>query len=115
MSDQPPPSTRGQKRIEKLKLTIEQASQQLKDAEARAKEQARKDETARKVEAGALALNHMRENPGTEFASIMFRLLNRYVPQHRRHLFAEFGIAPKAPANQDNQQSGSSIKDHFPG
>jgi hypothetical protein len=83
----------------------------------RDKEQGRRDETARKIEAGALALNHLRENPGSEFASVMFRLLNRYVPQHRRHLFDEFGITPDAPKQQDNDNDPAkegSLKGQFP-
>lgn len=117
MSDAPPKLSKRQQKIETQRLKVQQATQLLKDMEARAKEQFRKDETARKIEAGALALNHLRENPTSEFARILTRLLNRYVPQHRRHLFTEFGISAKAPdtPDQDNvKPDDQSLKGRFP-
>jgi hypothetical protein len=116
MPDSPQPQTRGQKRIAALKAQRAQIEQALKDAESRIKAQARKDETARKIEAGALALHHMRENPDSEFAAILLRLLNRYVPQHRRRLFSEFGISPDPPPGPvEKPATKSTLKDHFPG
>jgi len=73
---------------------------------ARAKAQVRRDDTARKVEAGALALNHMMENQDSEFYQIMFRLLNQNVPAFRRPLFKEMGIDPVSPKNSNAERKG---------
>lgn len=78
-----------------------QIDAQIKAIAAREKEKERAAETARKIEAGALALNHMRANQDSEFYRIMYRLINQNVPTFRRHLFTEFGIAP-APPKQSN-------------
>lgn len=121
MSDAPPsqkPSPKPRRSsIDKLREQKAQIDQRLRDAEARHRHQSRKDETARKIEAGALALNHLRENPTSEFARILTRLLNRYVPQHRRHLFTEFGIsakAPDAPVQDNVNPDDQSLKGRFP-
>jgi hypothetical protein len=74
-------------------LSIQEKMRQLAAQEAaivaRQKEQDRKDDTRRKVIAGALALEHMSANPSSEFASVLNRLLNEYVKRPaERALFA---------------------------
>jgi len=49
--------------------------------------------------AGALAIEHAEENPDSEFAVIIRRLLNQNVRVYRRRLFAEgvLAIEPEPP------------------
>lgn len=64
-------------------VSVQEKIRQLQAQEAamlaRQKEQARKDDTRRKVIAGALAIEHFEKNPDSEFARVMLRLLNDYV------------------------------------
>lgn len=72
--------------IEKLRQKKAQLEAQLKAAEARERETSRKEDTRRKVIAGALALEHYEKNANSEFAKVMARLLDEYVtrPADRR-------------------------------
>ena len=65
----------------------QQIEAQLKAIAAREKETARKEDTRRKVIAGALALEHMDKNPHSPFAGIMHDLLTNYVEPRSRYLF----------------------------
>jgi len=62
-----------------LKEKMKQLAAQAAAIEARQKEQDRKDDTRRKVIAGALALEHLHANPESEFASVLNKLLGEYV------------------------------------
>lgn len=62
-----------------LKEKMKQLAAQAAAIEARQKEQDRKDDTRRKVIAGALALEHLAANPSSEFAIVFNQLLNEYV------------------------------------
>ncbi|OYV24712.1 MAG: hypothetical protein B7W99_00870 [Rhodospirillales bacterium 20-58-10] len=86
-------------RIEALRQKRAQLDAQLKAAEARATEQARKEDTRRKVIAGALALEHMSKNPNSEFAKIMGKLLDEYVRTNDRYLF------PSLPTKPETEQA----------
>ncbi|MGP0092321.1 MAG: hypothetical protein ACLPKB_20525 [Xanthobacteraceae bacterium] len=66
----------------------EQIAEQLKQLNAREKENERKADTRRKVIAGALALEHFAQHPSGEFARVLFKLLNDHVDERARHLFA---------------------------
>jgi len=70
-----------------LEKKREQIEAQLKTIAAREKETARKEDTRRKVIAGALALEHMGKNPHSPFAGIMHDLLTNYVEPRSRYLF----------------------------
>ena len=70
-----------------LEKKREQIEAQLKAIAAREKETARKEDTRRKVIAGALALEHMDKNPHSPFAGIMHDLLTNYVEPRSRYLF----------------------------
>jgi len=76
-------------KMEKLRLKQSQIAAQLRDLEAKASAQARKDDTRRKVIAGALALEHMQKNAGSEFGKVMLRLLDEYALPRDRHLFPD--------------------------
>ena len=73
------PRTKGTDKLEALRKQAAQIQAQIQAGEARQREQARKDDTRRKVIAGALALEHMEKNAPSEFAKIMTRLLDEYV------------------------------------
>ena len=62
--------------------------EQLRKIEARQREQDRKDDTRRKVIAGALALEDMQKNPDSPLAARLRELLHDYVEPRSRHLFA---------------------------
>jgi hypothetical protein len=70
-----------------LRKRQEEIAAQLKLLEAREKEQARKNDSRRKIIAGALALEHFEKNPHGEFGRQMFKLLDQYVPERNRALF----------------------------
>jgi hypothetical protein len=55
-------------RIESLREKKAQLEEQIKNLEARERQQERKNDTRRKVIAGALALEHMSKNPTSDFA-----------------------------------------------
>jgi hypothetical protein len=71
---------------------------QLKLLEAREREQARKDDSRRKIIAGALALEHAEKNPDDAFSRQLFRLLDEYVAPRNRGLF------PGLPAQGINER-----------
>lgn len=91
-------------KIETLRRKRAELDAQLKAAEARANETARKADTRRKVIAGALAVEHMEKNPNSEFANVLGRLLNEYVVRPAdRALFPSLppvaaSSAPQSPA-----------------
>ena len=68
-----------------VKRKLNRAKAEQRAAE---KDQARRDDTRRKVIAGALALEHFEKNPGSEFGKKMFELLDEYTRPDDRHLFA---------------------------
>ena len=111
MPDQP--SDRKLSHLEKLKLKRDQLDAQIKLKEARALQQARKDDTRRKIIAGALALEHATSNPNSEFGKKLFRLLDEYVITDRER--ALFDMAPLAKAPANDQPASSNLSDNFPG
>ncbi len=73
------PRQKSADKLEALKLKISQLDAQKKALEARQKETDRKADTRRKVIAGALALEHIEKNAGSDFARTLMRLLDEYV------------------------------------
>ena len=75
-------------RLLMLRERRDQLDAQLRNLEARRKEAERKADTRRKVIAGALALEHFEANRDSEFAKVLFRLMDEYVVRpHDRVLF----------------------------
>src|SRR5579863_9784739 len=75
-------------RLEDLRRQKAVIEAQMRALEARKKLAERKADTRRKVIAGALALEHFTANRDSEFARILYRLLNEYVVRpHDRMLF----------------------------
>ena len=60
---------------------------QLKAIDAKTKTQARKDDTRRKVVAGALALEHMARNPQDAFSATLREIIAKSVDERARRLF----------------------------
>lgn len=88
-----------QSRLWKLKQKASQLDAKIKLIEARQKSQARKNETRKKIIAGALALHHAENNPEDLFSIKLFRLLNEYVVKpYERNLFG----LPPLPENSQN-------------
>ena len=99
-------------KIEALRQKQAQIAAQLKAAEAREKETARKADTRRKVIAGALAVEHAEKNPKSEFAKVLTKLLDEYVARPAdRALFP--ALPPLAQSTSSNGSGeASAAKDH---
>lgn len=91
------------KPLTKRERLVQQRAQldaKLKALDAREKNQTRKDDTRRKVIAGALVLEHMEKNPKSEFGKKLYALLDEYVRPNERRLFEHVGLPPApVPAN----------------
>ncbi len=114
--DQAPKLSRQQQAIEDQRRKVEQATQRLKDMQSRARVQQRKDDTRRKIIAGALALEHTEKNPDGTFAKKMLALLDEYVLKaYERSLFGMAPLPPD-PANQNTGQNAGQpgLKGQFP-
>ena len=66
-------------KLAKLQEQMAKLAAQARDLQAREKDKERKNDTRRKVIAGALALEHLEKNPGGHFATQLVALLNEYV------------------------------------
>lgn len=87
-------------RLETLRQKRDQIDAQLRLLEARRKAAERKADTRRKVIAGALALEHFEANRDSEFARVLFRLMDEYVVRpHDRPLFAFLPDLPSVPTD----------------
>jgi hypothetical protein len=82
MADKSKPSRR-----EALEKRAAEIANQLKALNARETAQERKNDTRRKVIAGALALEHRAKNPGDDFSKKLDALLHEYVKPNDRALF----------------------------
>jgi len=80
-----------EQQLAELKSKEAQLKARVQKKAAQIAKQKRKDDTRRKIVAGALALEHMDHDPA--FAKAMMRLLVRHVKPADRHLF-QLGDAP---------------------
>jgi len=86
-------------KLEAKKRLIEAQLKRLNALEA---EQRRKNDTRRKIIAGALALNHAADDENEDFRRTLYRLIGRYVvkPYER----ALFGLEPlETPAESETE------------
>ena len=88
-------------RVEKLKAKKAQIDAQLKAAQARERTQKRKDDTRRKIIAGALALEHAERNPDSEFTRTMLHLIQSGTKTDKDR--ALFDLDPALPSNTPPQ------------
>lgn len=95
-------------RIAKLEARRDQIDAQLKAVRARDRQQKRKEDTRRKIIAGSLAERHAQQNPDSEFATIMLRLIREYVVTDTERALFDLDPLPsndprKAPPNKAAQ------------
>jgi hypothetical protein len=90
-------------RLTTLEQQLERVQRAIRREKTQMKDDARAEDSHRKIVAGALALNHFAENPDSEFGRTMFRLLDEYTRPHERGLFAFLPKRDVPPASQDNQ------------
>ena len=84
----------------------EEIANQLKQLKASEKDSERKADTRRKIIAGALAREHFQKEPTSEFARVLFKLLDDYVEERSRHLFT---FLPKREGPQDNAAPAAQV------
>jgi hypothetical protein len=102
------PKQRPTDKLASLHEKMRQLQAQAAAIEARQKEQDRKNDTRRKVIAGALALEHATANADSGFAATLNRLLNEYVKRPSdRALFPDL---PEDSGNQETPTPRSEIK-----
>jgi|GEM_PF-930216 len=86
-------------RLEKLKVKKAQIEARIKGLQSRERQQTRKNDTRRKIIAGALALHHAEKNPDDPFSTKLLKLLNEYVTKpYERSLFG----LPALPEDSKN-------------
>lgn len=87
-----------QEKLAELQQKQDQLKARIQKEKAKLASDERKRDTRRKIIAGALALEHADQNPDSEFASILRKLLNRHVERNQdRELF---GLALKESHTQ---------------
>ncbi len=90
-------------RLKKLRQQQEELAQKIRLEESRLKEQARKDDTRRKILAGAVALDLAGNNP--QFRALLYEAFDRSLENERDR--ALFGLAGSSPASP--QASGPDV------
>jgi len=100
----PRPRTIDDDTLKTLEQRLEKVQRQLRQARAAQKDQTRRDDARRKIIAGALALEHFEKNPGSEFGTIMFRLIDEYARADDRRLF-EFLPVREDPKATDTDEA----------
>jgi hypothetical protein len=81
----------------KLHQQLARVQRKIRKRGKNEKDQARRDDTHAKIVAGALALEHTKANPGSDFARKMTALLDEYARPDDRKLF------PFLPARETPQ------------
>ena len=77
----PSPATPESDRLKKLRQQQEELAQKIRLEESRLKEQARKDDTRRKIIAGAVALDLANNHP--QFRALLYEAMNQAVTAER--------------------------------
>ncbi len=101
-------------RLLALRQRREQLEARIGRLEAREKAFRRKDDTRRKVIVGALALTHLERNPGSDFASLIGRLLDEYVRRPRDRALFEFLPETVTEEGQDDGRDSGTIRARTP-
>ena len=97
-------------KLTRLKQQHDKIAKKIRLEQQRLAAKERKDETRRKIIAGALALHHREKNPSSDFARKLDALLDEYVtkPQER----ALFGL-PTQSDNDNATEPASGISDEY--
>ncbi len=90
-------------RLEKLIEKREALEQQIKEAQAKTRTAARKENTRRKTIAGALALSHMDEHPQSNFAKQLKALLNIGVKKDTDRALFDLEPLPETPEGEHTE------------
>jgi hypothetical protein len=91
--------------LQTLEQRLVRAQRELRLARAAQQDQARRDDARRKIIAGALALEHFEKNAGSEFGTVMFRLLDEYTRLEDRKLFEFLPVRDAPPATETDEAS----------
>ena len=92
----PSPATPESDRLKKLRQQQEELAQKIRLEESRLKEQARKDDTRRKIIAGAVALDLA--NNHSQFRALLYEAMNQAVTAERdRDLLGLAGASSVSP------------------
>lgn len=93
-------------RLDKLAHKKAQLENQIKALQAKEAAKQRKDDTRRKIIAGALALEHTKQHGDSEFANTLGWLLDTYVTRpHERRLFGLSALDPVEAARRTEAAS----------
>jgi hypothetical protein len=96
-------------KLQKLREKRDHIEAQIRAVSARERTQSRKDDTRKKIIAGALALHHAAKNPDDAFTKKLMRLLDEYVVKpHERALF---NLPPLPNINDDASQTARPAND----
>ncbi|MEM9716010.1 MAG: mobilization protein C [Pseudomonadota bacterium] len=88
-------------RLDKLIAKKAQLEAQIQAVQSRERKQKRKDDTRRKIIAGALAVEHATQNPDSEFTRTMLHLIQNGVKSDRDRALFDLDPLPKS-ANAAN-------------
>jgi hypothetical protein len=92
-------------KLQTLRKKRDQLDAQMKLLDARRKQSERKADTRRKVIAGALALEHFEANRESEFARVLFRLMDEYVTRPYDRVLFPFLSAPATDNGESRPES----------
>lgn len=117
----PPAATPESDRLKKLRQQQEELAQKIRLEESRLKEQARKDDTRRKILAGAVALDLAGNNP--QFRALLYQAFDQSIENERdRALLGLAGpsasvpqvsglVPPSLPARADQSAAEKPLPD----
>lgn len=88
----PPAATPESDRLKKLRQQQEELAQKIRLEESRLKEQARKDDTRRKIIAGAVALDLAGNNP--QFRALLYQAFDQSIENERDRALLGLAGAP---------------------
>lgn len=74
-------------KLAKLEAQQAQIQARIQNEKSKISKEKRKLDTRRKIITGALALEHMEQNPQSEFAAELHKLITRHVKETDKHLF----------------------------
>lgn len=98
-----------EKRLQELEEQKQKLTAKISKQKATLAAKKRKEDTRRKIIAGALALEHMEHD--SAFQSTMMRLLNRHTKESDKHLF-DF-LESAAPPSPEEEKGSPNVQGVF--